>query len=102
MEPLRFEQRLEVDSLAVPGSLIANDSPFDWRFRQLLEALPAAVYTTDAEGRITFYNQAAVEPAGEAPDTSKPGSGAWGRLRLYRPDGAPLANDQSPMAVALR
>ena len=72
------------------------------RFRELLEALPAAVYTTDAEGRVTFYNQAAVELAGEAPDTSKPGSGAWGRLRLYRPDGAPLANDQSPMAVALR
>src|SRR6516162_2829670 len=72
------------------------------RFRELLESLPAAVYTTDAEGRVTFYNQAAVELAGEAPDTSKPGSGAGGRLRLYRPDGAPLANDQSPMAVALR
>jgi PAS domain-containing protein len=26
---------------------------------QLLEALAAAVYVTDAEGRITFYNQAA-------------------------------------------
>jgi PAS domain S-box-containing protein len=72
------------------------------RFRELLESLPAAVYTTDAEGRVTFYNQAAVELAGGAPDTSKPGSDAWGRLRLYHPDGAPLANDQSPMAVALR
>jgi PAS domain S-box-containing protein len=72
------------------------------RFRELLESLPAAVYTTDAEGRVTFYNQAAVELAGGAPDTSKPGSGAWGRLRLYHPDGAPLANDQSPIAVALR
>jgi PAS domain len=27
----------------------------------LLELLPAAVYTTDAQGRITFYNQAAAE-----------------------------------------
>jgi transcriptional regulator of aromatic amino acid metabolism len=25
----------------------------------LLQALPAAVYTTDAGGRITFYNEAA-------------------------------------------
>src|SRR5215212_8733066 len=28
--------------------------------RDLLEALPAAIYMTDAQGRITFYNQAAV------------------------------------------
>jgi PAS domain-containing protein len=26
---------------------------------ELLEALPVAIYTTDAEGRITFYNEAA-------------------------------------------
>ena len=36
-------------------------------YRGLLEALPAAVYTTDAGGRITFYNQAAVELAGRPP-----------------------------------
>ena len=30
-------------------------------FRQLLDSLPAAIYTTDAAGWITFYNQAAVE-----------------------------------------
>ena len=29
------------------------------RFRELLDALPAAVYTTDAAGRITYYNDAA-------------------------------------------
>src|SRR4029077_12137389 len=37
------------------------------RFRALLEALPAAVYTTDTKGCITFYNKAAVEFAGRAP-----------------------------------
>ena len=35
--------------------------------RDLLEALPAAVYTTDAAGRITFFNKAAVEMAGREP-----------------------------------
>ena len=30
----------------------------------LLELLPAAVYTTDAQGRITFYNQAAARSIG--------------------------------------
>jgi len=35
--------------------------------RALLDALPAAIYTTDAEGRITFYNEACVAFAGRRP-----------------------------------
>jgi PAS domain-containing protein len=31
----------------------------DARFREIIEALPAAIYTTDATGRITFYNETA-------------------------------------------
>lgn len=34
----------------------------------LLEALPAAVYTTDAAGKITYYNEAAVDLAGRRPE----------------------------------
>jgi PAS domain S-box-containing protein len=66
----------------------------------LLEALPVAVYTTDAEGRITFYNQAAAELWGCRPELGK---NQWcGSWRLYWPDGRPMAHDQCPMAVALR
>jgi PAS domain S-box-containing protein len=75
------------------------------RFRELLEALPAAVYTTDAGGRVTFLNQAAAELAGAAAvmDGNNRGSEAAQRLwRLYRPDGTPLPYDQSPIAIALR
>ena len=65
----------------------------------LLEALPAAVYTTDAAGRITFYNEAAVELAGRRPEL---GSEAWCvSWRLYWPDGTPMPHDQCPMAMAL-
>ncbi|MGH7115462.1 MAG: PAS domain-containing protein, partial [Stellaceae bacterium] len=75
-------------------------SSFDWRFRQLLEALPAAVYTTDAEGRLTFYNQAAVEFSGRRPEL---GSDRWCvSWRLYRPDGTFLPHDECPMAIALK
>ncbi|HEY3910753.1 MAG TPA: PAS domain S-box protein [Stellaceae bacterium] len=85
---------------AATPALAADYSSFDWRFRQLLEALPAAVYTTDAEGRLTFYNQAAVEFSGRRPEL---GSDrfciAW---RLYRPDGTPLPHNECPMAMALR
>ena len=70
------------------------------RFRELLEALPAAVYTTDAAGRITFYNQAAVELWGCRPELGK---NEWcGSWRLYWPDGMPMRHDECPMAVALK
>jgi PAS domain S-box-containing protein len=69
-------------------------------FRGLLEALPAAVYTTDAVGRITFYNKAAVELAGRRPQLDRDlWCVSW---RLRRPDGTPLPHDECPMAIALR
>jgi PAS domain S-box-containing protein len=72
----------------------------DADFYPLLEALPAAVYTTDAEGRITFYNRAAVELSGHRPVL---GQDKWCvSWRLYHPDGTPLAHDECPMAVALK
>jgi PAS domain S-box-containing protein len=67
---------------------------------QLLEALPVAVYTTDAEGRLTFYNKAAVELSGHSPVL---GRDHWCvSWRLYRPDGTPLPHDQCPMALTLK
>ena len=69
-------------------------------FRELLEMLPAAVYTTDPAGKITFCNHAATELAGRAPDI---GRDEWCvTFRLFRPDGTPLPHDQCPMAIALR
>ncbi|SDU97187.1 PAS domain-containing sensor histidine kinase [Pseudomonas mucidolens] len=67
--------------------------------RALLEALPAAVYTTDAEGRITFYNRAAVELAGRTPQLGDMWCVTW---RLLNVDESPLPHDQCPMAVALK
>jgi len=67
---------------------------------ELLEALPVAVYTTDADGRLTFYNQAAAELWGHRPEL---GSSQWcGSWRLYWPDGRPLPHGECPMAVALK
>jgi PAS domain S-box-containing protein len=66
----------------------------------LLEALPVPVYTTDAEGRLTFYNQAAADFWGYRPEL---GTTQWcGSWRLYWPDGKPMAHGECPMAVALR
>jgi PAS domain S-box-containing protein len=67
---------------------------------ELLEALPIAIYATDAEGRITFYNQAAAEFWGQRPEL---GSAQWcGFWKLYWPDGRPMALDECPMARTLK
>ena len=67
---------------------------------ELLNALPVAVYTTDAEGRITYYNEAAAELWGHRPQL---GSSHWcGSWKIYWPDGRPLPHDQCPMAVTLK
>ena len=69
------------------------------RFRELLGALPAAVYTTDAAGRITYYNDAAADLWGHRPPL---GTSEWcGSWKLYWPDGTPMAHDECPMAIAL-
>jgi PAS domain S-box-containing protein len=70
------------------------------RFRDLLDAFPAAVYTTDANGYVTFYNQAAEQLAGRTP---KVGQDQWSVLwKLFHIDGSPMALEDCPMAVTLR
>jgi PAS domain S-box-containing protein len=70
------------------------------RYRDLVHALPAALYTCDRDGRITLYNQAAVALWGREPEIGKDlWCGSW---KIYRPDGAPLPLDECPMAVTLR
>lgn len=70
------------------------------RLRDLIEALPAAIYTTDAEGRITMFNDAAVKFSGRVPQL---GTDSWCvSWKLFRPDGTPLPHDQCPMAMALK
>jgi PAS domain S-box-containing protein len=66
---------------------------------ELLAALPVAVYTTDPEGRITFYNEAAAELWGCRPEVGSQWCGSW---RLFWPDGRPLPHDECPMAVTLK
>jgi PAS domain S-box-containing protein len=70
------------------------------RFHAMIDALPAAVYTTDPEGRLTHFNLAAGELAGRTPDL---GTDRWCvSWKLYRADGTPLPLDECPMAIALK
>jgi PAS domain S-box-containing protein len=67
---------------------------------ELLHGLPVAVYTTDAAGHITFYNDAAAELWGVRPQLGK--SEFCGSWKLYWPDGTPLPHNECPMALALK
>ena len=69
-------------------------------FRDMLDALPTAIYVTDACGKITYFNPACVAFSGRTPEI---GSDHWCvTWKLFHPDGTPMPHDQCPMAIALK
>jgi len=70
------------------------------RLREVINALPAAVYTTDTEGRVTMFNEAAATFAGREPQL---GTDQWCvTWKLFWPDGTPMPHGECPMAMALK
>lgn len=68
-------------------------------FRRLLGSLPAAIYTTDDAGRITYCNQAAVDLWGRNPELGKD---KWSDLwRLHYPGGSSVPLDERPTQIVL-
>ncbi|MBR1281789.1 PAS domain S-box protein [Bradyrhizobium sp. AUGA SZCCT0177] len=85
---------------AIRNTAAADDAESqEKQFRDLLQALPAAIYTTDTEGRITFFNQACIEFAGRTPKIGEMWCVTW---KLFWPDGTPLRHEDCPMAIALK
>ncbi|KQP33782.1 histidine kinase [Methylobacterium sp. Leaf104] len=67
---------------------------------ELFKQFRSPLYTTDADGWLTYYNDAAAELWGYRPELGKTRwCGAW---RIFTTEGAPLPLDQCPMAVAIR
>jgi two-component system, chemotaxis family, sensor kinase Cph1 len=66
----------------------------------IVETLPVAVYATDAEGRLTYFNDAARRLSGRTPEL---GTDKWCvTWKIFLPDGTALPHDQCPMALALK
>jgi hypothetical protein len=62
--------------------------------------IDTALYTTDADGWLTYYNDAAADLWGYRPELTRTRwCGSW---RIYQVDGTPLPLDQCPMAVAMK
>jgi PAS domain-containing protein len=69
-------------------------------FAAALEALPAPIYLTDADGWVTHFNSACIAFAGRVP---VPGEDRWCvTWRLYEENGDFLPHESCPMAVAIR
>ena len=65
----------------------------------MLDRLPVPVYTTDAQGSVTYWNKSCAEFAGREPEA---GSDRWCvTWRLYTTNGEPLPHEQCPMAEAI-
>ena len=65
----------------------------------ILDELPAPVYTTDSDGRVTYWNRACVEFAGREPVL---GQDRWCvTWQLYTTTGEHLPHEECPMAQAI-
>ena len=67
-----------------------------------LERLPAAAYTCDADGLITYFNGHALRVWGRAPALNDPADRYCGSFRLFAADGTPIAHAECWMALAIR
>jgi PAS domain S-box-containing protein len=67
--------------------------------RSVLDELPVPVYTTDADGAVTYWNQACVDFVGRQP---RLGEDRWCvTWHLYTTSGTPLPHHKCPMARAI-
>ncbi|OQW30021.1 MAG: hypothetical protein A4E19_10700 [Nitrospira sp. SG-bin1] len=82
--------------------LIERLSESEARYRSLVERMPAAMYTIDRDGRITFYNEQAAELWGRRPNLRDREDRFCGSHRLFWPDGTLLPHDKTPMADAVQ
>ncbi|MDV6030903.1 MAG: PAS domain S-box protein [Phycisphaera sp. RhM] len=72
------------------------------QFRQLLDQLPNAAYTCNADGLITCFNNQAVKLWGREPKLNNPVDRFCGSFKLLASDGSPLRHERSWIALALK
>ena len=68
-------------------------------YKQILEALPVAVYTTNAEGNISLYNKAAIDLWGREPEKETDRWCCW--QKIFNNEGKEISIEESPMATSL-
>lgn len=80
---------------------IANNTSLA-NIHRLLEVLPSAAYTCDAEGLITYFNPLAAEVWGQEPKLNDTDYRFCGSFKLFSIGGSPIPHSQCWMALALQ
>jgi signal transduction histidine kinase/CheY-like chemotaxis protein len=86
----------------LPGDEVKSGLQGQAEFRRLLGTLPEGAYTCSRDGRITYFNQPAVDLWGRTPKLDDPGDRFCGSFRLFDTDGSPIPREQCWMAQALK
>ena len=86
---------------ALPGPSIQRQlGQADLTFKELVHALPVAIYTCDSEGFIDFFNPAAMALWGRKPEIGKD---KWHSFWNYcHADGSAMPLDECPVAITLK
>lgn len=94
------EQPFESGKVEVLHAAVETFRKREITYRDILEDLPVAIYTTDIDGLITYYNRECVTLSGRQPVL---GDDRWCvAWKLSTPSGEDLPHSESPTAVALR
>jgi PAS domain S-box-containing protein len=72
------------------------------RYKNLVKTLPAGIYTCNKEGRITFFNEQAVELWGYQPDINDDLVKFCACYKVWLMDGTFVPPDKTPMAVTIQ
>jgi PAS domain S-box-containing protein len=95
--PSGVQAAIPIQQAAIPLQELKHSSD---DLTLVLDALPAAIYVTDSDGFLTYYNRAAADLWGYRPQIGKQ---RWcGTWKIFLFDGTHVPHDQCPMAVALR
>jgi PAS domain S-box-containing protein len=98
--PVRFGDAMLMTSAEVMLERALGAAPGGAEaLQEALDQLPAAIYVTDEDGVITYFNPACIDFTGRRPEV---GRDRWCvTWRLYTNAGEFLPHDQCPMAVAI-
>jgi len=74
----------------------------DTQFHRLLQVIPQAAYTCDAQGLITFFNERAAAAWGREPKLNDPADHFCGSFKMFSTDGSLMPHEECWMALALQ
>jgi PAS domain S-box-containing protein len=94
----RAYEALTVDHQSVKNSLQERETSF----RELLSVMPAAIYSCDADGFVTYHNSRADDLWGLEPQLSGQPWSFLDSRRVYRPDGTLLRSEERPVREVLK